>query len=141
MGESSAITFEILYDLVRKEKSEESIQKLPPDISNQMVHYLTTKLGIYRDAKPQGLAEKELENIRNQIQSARKLVKELYERRERKIIQLALNMARADVTSEDANLLDFERNLQQRLTVILNEAREKILHNLVNAKAAEQLSE
>jgi DNA replication initiation complex subunit (GINS family) len=51
MGEVSAITFESLYDTVRKEKTTEDLQKLNPDFFIQVTEYLKSKTEVYKSAK------------------------------------------------------------------------------------------
>ena len=133
MGEDSAITFESLYNLVRNEKVNEAIQKLSPDIHSEIISYLNTKISIYKDAKAKNLNPEEAEKIRTQIVSARKLIKEIYERRERKILQLAINKSRIRKVDE-TTLLTHERMLLDEVTEILDTYRKDILLSLVNAK-------
>jgi DNA replication initiation complex subunit (GINS family) len=133
MGEeSSAITFEAIYDIVRKEKTTETIQKLNPNIYQQMIQYLRTKIEIYRNTL---VGSSDKESLKEQINTARRLIKEFYERRERKILLLAINKSRtkADISDESA-LLEEEKPIYNEVTDILNKYRKDILINLVNAK-------
>jgi len=125
----SVITFESLYDLARKEKASDEIQKLDPQIFSQIVRYLNTKIEVHKDAKDKEQADK----IMEQISSTRRLIKELYERRERKIIQLAINKSRLQA-GDDSALLKEEQVILAEVTNVLNKYRNEILLNLVNAK-------
>jgi DNA replication initiation complex subunit (GINS family) len=131
MDEISILTFESIYDLVRKEKTSEEIQKLNPDIYLQLIKYLKTKSEIYRNAKASSSSEEE--KIKTQLISARKLIKEFYERRERKILQLAINKSRIKAVDESA-LLDEEKQILHEITNCLDKYRAGILLNLVNAR-------
>lgn len=131
MEETSTITFEKLYDLVRKEKTNEEIQELNPETYKQLVDYLNNKIQIYKEAKEKNL--KDTDQIKIQIVSARKLIKEFYERRERKILHLAINKSRTK-QADDSRLLDQEKPILNESTEILNKYRKEILLNLVNAK-------
>ena len=73
--------------------------------------------------------------MKAQIVSARKLIKELYERRERKILQLAINKSRtkSDII-DDSTLLNEEKLIFDDVTEILDKYRQDILLNLVNAR-------
>ena len=70
-----------------------------------------------------------------QIVSVRKLIKELYERRERKILHLAINKSRtkSDII-DDSTLLKEEKLIFDDVTEILDKYRQDILLNLVNAR-------
>ncbi len=136
MGEeSSTITFQSVYDMVRKEKTSEEIQQLNPEVFLQLTNYLKIKIQIYKNSKNRGLNPGELEKMKVQIVSARKLIKELYERRERKILQLAINKSRTKSdTIDDSNLLKEEKLLFNDTTEVLDKYRQDILLNLVNAR-------
>jgi|SaaInlStandDraft_4_1057021.scaffolds.fasta_scaffold44714_2 DNA replication initiation complex subunit (GINS family) len=137
MGESdtstSTITFELLYNLVRTEKTNNELQELKPEIYVQIVNYLKNKIEIYRDSKLKRINAQDLDKIKIQINSARKLIKEFYERRERKVIELAINKSRTK-KAEETKLLEYERGIYEEFTKILDHNRESILLNLVNAK-------
>ena len=136
MGEeSSTITFQSIYDMARKEKTSEEIQELHPDVFKQLTSYLKTKIQIYKNSKNRGLNPNELEKMKVQIVSVRKLIKELYERRERKILHLAINKSRtkSDII-DDSTLLNEEKLIFDDVTEILDKYRQDILLNLVNAR-------
>ncbi len=134
MGEeSSAITFEAIYDMVRKEKVNDEIQKLPPAVYSLLVRYLKTKIEVYKTARENNMKLSELEKIKAQLATARKLIKELYERRERKVAQLAINKSRVQGVDE-AGLLGEEKRLLDGLTAVLDKSRKEVLLNLVNAR-------
>jgi DNA replication initiation complex subunit (GINS family) len=134
MGEVSAITFESLYETVRKEKTTEDLQMLNPDFYTQVTDYLRTKTEVYKAAKEKNnMNPLELEKIKTQIVSARKLIKDLYERREKKVLQLSLHKSRLN-TADESGLLPEERMLFDNVTVFLDKFRKEILLNLVNAR-------
>mgnify|MGYP004006856513 FL=1 len=70
------ITYENLYEVVRKEKSSDALQKLNSNVISQMTDYLRTKIQVYKEAKQKNLPD--LEKIRTQVLSARRLIKNLY---------------------------------------------------------------
>ena len=52
MGEeSSTITFQSIYDMVRKEKTSEEIQQLNKEVFSQLTNYLKMKIQIYKNSK------------------------------------------------------------------------------------------
>jgi DNA replication initiation complex subunit (GINS family) len=135
MGEEiSSITFESLYDMVRKEKTTSELQKLHPDIYDQIIKYLKTKTETYRNAKDnQNFNSAELDKIKTQIINARKLVKEFYEKRESKLLHLAINKSRVKNVDETA-LMKEEKLLFDEATKMVDRYRDEILLNLINAK-------
>ncbi|NTV22906.1 MAG: DNA replication complex GINS family protein [Nanoarchaeota archaeon] len=136
MEESSTITYELIYELVRKEKTSDDIQAISPDTYKKIVSYLRTKLEIYKLESAKETAE--AENVKLQIQSARKLVKELYERRERKILQLAVNRSRTkSETVSTVGLLPEEIPIFEQTTLLLDQFRASLLLPVINAKSVE----
>jgi len=127
------ITFENLYELVRNEKTNDEIQELNPEIYIEIIEYLNTKLSIYKDSKARKI--KDTGNIKQQIISARKLVKQLYELRERKILQLAINKSRTGSESiKDNKLLKEEKEIFSKVTNDLNYYRQGVLRNIMDGK-------
>ena len=73
--------------------------------------------------------------MKDQLLSAMRLVKELYERRERKILQLAINKSRTKSQAiDDSVLLEEEKRIFDDATSVLDKYRKEILLNLVNAR-------
>ncbi|MFH2020431.1 MAG: hypothetical protein ABIJ34_03390 [archaeon] len=134
MGDS-VITYENIFELLRNEKNAEQLQQLSPELYSQIVNYLKTKLQAYEDAKRNKNVPSEIDRIKTQIISARKLIKELYERRERKIVLLAIDRSRTGKPLPDESaLLEEEKNLIKALIEPLDVCRKGILLKLVNAK-------
>lgn len=127
------ITFEAIYDMVRKEKGSEELQQLNPNTYALIAFYLRTKLQIYKEAKEKSLAD--TNNIESQLSSARSLTRELYERRERKITQLALNKSRTQSDKVDLNgLLASEKKIFEELVILFDRYRKEQLLEAVNAR-------
>ena len=127
------ITYENLYEVVRKEKSSDALQKLNSNVISQMTDYLRTKIQVYKEAKQKNLPD--LEKIRTQVLSARRLIKNLYELRERKIVNLSVTKSRAKSNlEEEENLLDYEKQLLGELCNNITKLRKTVLLNLLNAK-------
>ncbi len=102
-------TYEYLFDVVRKERSREEIQELSPTFYADATSYLQELSTAITTADP---LESHTEQQRTQLHNSKKLLKELYERREKKIVHLALNKARTG--SElilSTNLLEEENGL------------------------------
>ncbi len=133
MGDS-IITYESLYDALRRERSFTELQKLDPDFFKNVVKYLEEKesiLGIQRK-KSSGFSS-ELGKTQIQIENVRKLIKEIYENRERKIIQLAILSSKTEAGNVDlSSMLNEEKLFYNSLLEQFNRYRKGILHNLLN---------
>jgi len=130
------ITYETLYEILRKEKYETDLNKLNDDFFKAVITYLEEKNAILISQKQKDsiFASKEIEKTERQIQNIRRILKELYDRRENKIIQAAIFASRSNQALE-ANGLKEEKQLLSDLTNLLKNYRQAILNNLLNAKA------
>jgi len=88
------ITYETLFDLLRKERSLEELQSLDSAFWNHVITYVTDRKAFFERTNSM---EQEKANI--QLKNIRRILKELYERREQKIVRLALNVIKTDNTS------------------------------------------
>ena len=113
------INYETLFEMLRREKDKEELQKLNDS-------FFDVTLESFDDKKK---AEEEFENIR-------KILKDLYERREKKIVNLALNISRTKSNLIDTSaLLNEEKGLFDSLIQSLDIGREHILNKLLESKA------
>ena len=78
------ITYETLFDLLRKERSLEDLQSLDPLFWSHVVTYLTERSEFLKQTS---LAEQEKTKL--QLSNIKRILKEIYDHRERKIITLA----------------------------------------------------
>lgn len=125
-----SITYEALFDLVVREKSKEELQILNSGFFNDLVSYLAEKrMGMSL------LSDDEKEKASRQLHSIHRLVKELYERRERKILGLALSRSRAGADIIDTTaLLAEEKAFFDGLVAQLDFYREAVLNSLLTAR-------
>lgn len=127
------ITYETLYDILRNEKSKSEIQQLPKNYLKNLINYLNKKQEILesQEKKKSIFTSTEVRKTRKQIESIQKIIKELYERRESKIIQSSLISSRTGIESEESNsMLIEEQEFYKILTENLNHYRENILYRL-----------
>ena len=87
------ITYETLFEILKREKETTDLQKLDHKFLNDFVDYLNEKMKLLE--KDDNLfSYEEKKKLEKQIDNARRLIKEIYERREKKIIDLALMKSR-----------------------------------------------
>lgn len=128
------ITYETLFDLLRVEKSRDEIQQLSVSFYQDVVTYLKKKDELVKKKEHESDIRDadELRKLRLQMENVHKLVKELFERREKKIIDLALNKARTQsdlVTTK--SLLPEEMIFFHRVLSLLQCTREGVLKRLL----------
>ncbi|MFH0870532.1 MAG: hypothetical protein V1866_05760 [archaeon] len=127
------ITYETLFDLLRREKNREDLQKLDDDFYDQVYSYLLEKQQTLNKKGDELFASVEKEKLKIQFQNIRRLIKELYERREKKIINMAVVKARtgSDIIDTSALLPSERRFFDEQVTLFANykeECLDRILH-------------
>ncbi len=119
------ITYETLFDLLRREKSRNELQELESDFYEDVKHYLNEKKQSMTN-KTSSLADKE--KIKIQIKNAKKIIKELYELREKKILFLAINKVKTESSLiNTANLLEKEKRLYEETCALLRKYKDETL--------------
>jgi DNA replication initiation complex subunit (GINS family) len=139
MAEDNRVTYEMIYELVRREKSREELQKLDNAYLAGLLAFLREQDGrMVGTGKSDLFAISERDQLIVQAQNTRRLVRELYERRERKIVDLAVNKSRTGSDLIDtSNLLPEERALFDMLVTSLDAFRRGILGNMLALKEPE----
>lgn len=124
------ITYETLFELFTREKNREELQKLDQNFYDALVSYLKEKKG---SAENPMFSDEEKARARRQVENIIKIIKELYDRREKKILFMALNKARTNSSVIDtSSLLDEETVLFNSVVSVLLKNREEVLINVLN---------
>lgn len=127
------ITYETLYETLRKEKYKKELQHIEKNFFKQVANYIQEKQEILKaQQEKDSIFSTQIQNTRKQIENSQKILKELYERRETKIIQLALFHSRTNKeTIETSEMLEEEMEFYKKLIKQLNFNRENILNNII----------
>ncbi|HME87288.1 MAG TPA: hypothetical protein VKE88_02655 [Candidatus Nanoarchaeia archaeon] len=119
-----AVTYEMLFEILRKEKNHEELQKLHESFFGEVKGYLSEKNAALQertrlDQFTEG-SENEQAALRIQIHNIKKLIKDIIDRRERKVIEMALNKAKTEANIIDTSLLLPEESsfFEQQIRVI-----------------------
>ena len=126
------ITYETLFDLLRREKGREELQELGEGFFNDVAEYLQAK----REIAEKGHLDVFDRKIDVQLQNIRKILRELYERRERKIMNMALTSSRTGAELPGVKLSEPETGLYSDIKGVLDRHRQQILGSLLCADAA-----
>ena len=134
----NVMTYEALYDTLRREKTRNELQKLPDNFFGDVAKYLIEKKSILesQDKKDSVFASKEVEKTKMQIKNSKLILNELIEKREFKIMQLALS---ASKTNQDYSemLSACENDLYNNIRDVVTSFRSKINDGLNNSKKIE----
>ncbi|MAG52986.1 MAG: hypothetical protein CMH62_03420 [Nanoarchaeota archaeon] len=134
------ITYETLFEILQKEKSRKELQKLENNFHKNFLKYLEEKTSILTSQKSKdSIFSSEVQRTEKQVENIRRIIKDLYERRERKIVEASLFSIRSPKNSThlESAMLEEELNLFNGLKESLGNSRESILINLLNGKLPE----
>ena len=134
MGEKIVITYETLFELLRNEKNRDELQKLSPNFLNEVSSYisekqnsLNEKLNMYSEEEKLK-AERQIYHLKNSI------LRELYEKRERKIIAMALNKSRTNTIIDTSLMLKFEKEMFDQLVELFTNNRTEFMNKAFELK-------
>lgn len=137
MTDEGIITYEKLYDVLRQEKYKKELQKLESDFYIKVVRYLDEKNSILKsqESKDSVFVLQSVAKTKRQLENTKMILKELYEKREAKIIQIALfNSRTGEKLQETDALLDEELKMYNSMVSLFNSYREGILISILQGK-------
>ncbi len=135
------ITYETLFELLKREKDTADLQKLEPGFFDNFVEYLNEKKDML-NKEDTLFSYDEKKKVEKQIDNARRLIKEIYERREKKILNIALIKSRTKSHVIDtSSLLDNEKKFLGEIEKVLNAYREDVIYNVIEGKQASQIKQ
>lgn len=142
MAEEVVITFETLFELLRREKSREELQPLEPGFLADVSEYIKKKIEAIDSLKKriknktgnERLLKTELKRLELQKKNIEKILQELYERREKKILTMAMHASRVEESIVDKSaMLKHEIKMFEQILCLLNKFRQDILLKLLEA--------
>lgn len=128
------ITYQTLFELFRRESSREGLQELDPDFFLNVVDYVKEKKeSIVNQRKKEDLfAEEEGKKAEFEFDSIRKIIKKLYEIRENKIINIAIDASRTEGDIVDtSSMLPEEKVFYDKLVISLKDFRKGVLLKVI----------
>ncbi len=134
MTDSIKITYESLFELLRNEKNREELQTLDKDFFNNIIEYIKEKKKILEKSDDNLFVASEREKTIQQIQNIKKIIKELLQRREKKIISMALIKSRTSADVDTNNLLEEEKTFFIDLLMIFDNFRNNIVKEVLEER-------
>lgn len=126
------ISYETLFDVLRREKGREDLQELDDSFFKDVVSYMKDKQAVL-ESGDEMFGQKEKASVSIQMENIRKIVKELYDRRENKIVRLAQDKAGSGKTNASA-LLPEEKGLFDALLQVFVQGRDCTLNRILAMK-------
>ncbi len=128
------ITYETLFDILRAEKRREDIQQLPANFFQDVVAYMKQKKEIIVKREHESGIENydEIKKLNIQFENVQKIIKEIYERREKKLLMVALNKSRTRVSTVPREyLLPQEQEFYEQTTRLLDAYRLDVAEKII----------
>lgn len=119
------ITYETFRKFHRREKNNEKLQELPREFYNSCKKWISRKREEFEKSKGDTTSLYELENVK-------KIIRDIFDRRERKIILMALHTVRSGISPE--NLLPEERDFFDETVSILQKFRNGLLKRVTESE-------
>lgn len=124
------ISYETLFDILKRERDRPDLQKLKKSFLNEVADFVKTK-----EQELRNCSENERENLQRQIVNIRRILIDLYSKREKKINNLALDKSRSkSVIIDQETLLREETKLFDSLILIFDEYRESVLNSILKGQ-------
>ena len=135
------ITYETLYEIRKREKDLTELQKLGHTFFEDVVSYLNEKRKLL-EKEDSLFPYEQRKKAEEQIDNACRIIKEIYEIREKKIVNLALIKSRTKSSLMDlSSLLEEERKFYNEIMGILDRFRTGIIEQVIAGKRLEKKQE
>jgi DNA replication initiation complex subunit (GINS family) len=111
------------------------LQRIDPNFFADTISYIKDKKKLLEAKSDSVFAPEERRKTERQLENIYKIIKELYERREKKIIQMAMDRSRTKSSLIDTSvMLKEEKVMFDAVTALLDNYREAILFSVLNEK-------
>jgi DNA replication initiation complex subunit (GINS family) len=135
MASEIKVTLETLFNILRKEKNNSELQKLSSNFYKDVLTYFEKKNSYLKSMKIDDLSFSIQKNdVQRDIANAYSVLKQIYERREKKILELALISSRSNTKPNVKNFLPEEQLLFKEMLSVLNFYRKGILLRILSLK-------
>jgi DNA replication initiation complex subunit (GINS family) len=110
------ITYQEIYDLLRKEKYNEALQELPKNFLVELAQYINEKREMI-NKETKSIFSDTINMTRKQLDNTMAIIREIITLREKKILNLALVSSKTGVSKKDVeNMLKYEKELFEAIT-------------------------
>ena len=133
-----SITYETLFEILRLEKNRVELQKLDKDFYENVSVYIKDKTSMYNGED--GVSQNKKELHQKQLSNIKKIVKDIYFRRQKKIINMAFNRNVAINTAiETGSMLKIEKEFFSYVQELLKSHKLSSLKNILEGKMPEEI--
>jgi DNA replication initiation complex subunit (GINS family) len=136
------ITYNDLYEALRKERYSEQLQPLMKDFVKEVSGYIKEKENVISigSSSGNGLFSDETMKSKKQLENAISIFKELVLRRKKKLLDLAFVSAETGISKRDFdNMIGFEKEMFEKIMKAVNEG-DKTMEQLLTGGEENQIS-
>lgn len=130
------ITYNDIYEALRKEKYSEQLQPLSKSFIYDVAEYFSQKRDV--GERQQDLFSSAILKTKKQFENAVSIFRELMMRRKKKMLNLAFVAAETGISKRDyENMMDFEKEMFDKIMKSMDDAEKKLAEEL-NGKVEER---
>ncbi|MDP3881482.1 MAG: hypothetical protein Q8Q31_01245 [Nanoarchaeota archaeon] len=131
------LSYNDLYELLRKEKYAELLQPLPKNFIQEVSEYLNDKK--FQSSKEEDLFADSVARSKKQLENSISIFKELMRLRKKKILNLVFVATETGMMKRDyENMLAFEKDTFDKLVRALEEGDKELARNMNSKKESEK---
>ena len=140
--EKVSITYDFIFEILMREKSREELQKLDGTFFKDLIHYVAEKKKTAETQLTDAFSLEEKGRASRQLHNVSQMITELYDRREKKILNMSMVKSRtgADIV-DTAPLIDEEKEFFDSIVERLDHYRNGILNRVLNGHPADEPKE
>ena len=136
--EKVTVTYDSIFEMLMREKGRDELQKLSPDFFSDVLRYMAEKKKAASTQLADTFSLEEKERAARQFQNVSQMLTELYDRREKKILNMSLIKSRTGADIVDIEpLLGEEKMFFDAIVAQLDYYRNRILHRILNADSSQ----
>lgn len=120
------ITFELIRKIQREEQRSPKLSRIPDDFYKAVLAYIQQKRQIAKEDRRNVL----------EVKSIERLVEDIFDRRERKVVNAAVNAARTNIQPE--NMAEEEKDFFDLVATSIRQRRETSLRKMFAVEKGEQ---
>jgi len=126
------LTYNDIYEALRKEKYSEQLQPLPKNFVNEVSSYLSEKKQVAE--KKEDMFSDAIIKSKKQFENAISIFKEIILRRKKKLLNLAFIAKETGISKRDfETMLDFEKEMFDKIVKGMEDA-DKQMNDLMNGR-------
>jgi DNA replication initiation complex subunit (GINS family) len=131
------LTYNDLYELLRKEKFSETLQQLPKNFLIDVAEYLNEKKE--QSAMDSNLFTDSVAKTKKQLENSIAIFKEMMLRRKKKLLNLVFVAAETGIMKRDyENMLGLERELFEKMVKSFEESEKELSNVFIQKKTDEK---